>query len=204
MIKAVIFDFGGVIKNRYPSSIIAAIFNVSSKEEKEFKEAMTSLFELFQKDLIKEEKFWQKISKVIKRPIPENCSERAREFYKNTYSLSSKMVSFVKDLKNKGIKTAVLSNTTGFQAEVIRKFNGYNGFDLVVLSNEEKLRKPDPEIYILTIKRLELKPEECIFVDDKEENLIPAENLGMKTVLAKNPNQIIEDVSLIISLQNKF
>ena len=63
------------------------------------------------------------------------------------------------------------------------------------------MMKPEPEIYSLAVNKLEIKPEECIFVDDKEENLVPANKMGMKTVLAKNPKQIIKEVLDIINFE---
>ena len=67
------------------------------------------------------------------------------------------------------------------------------------MSYEEGLRKPeDADFYHLAPKRLGVKPEECIFIDDKEENLPPAQSIGIKTVLFKNPQQAIKEVLEII------
>ena len=43
-----------------------------------------------------------------------------------------------------------------------------------------------------------MNPSECVFIDDKEENLVPAEELGMKTVLFQNPKQAVKEVLNII------
>jgi putative hydrolase of the HAD superfamily len=68
------------------------------------------------------------------------------------------------------------------------------------LSYEEGLRKPgDLDFYHLAPKRLGVKPKECIFIDDKEENLPPAQSIGIKTVLFKNSQQTIKDVLNIIN-----
>jgi putative hydrolase of the HAD superfamily len=53
----------------------------------------------------------------------------------------------------------------------------------VVISGEVGLRKPDPAIYTLAARSLGLDPAACVFVDDFEVNLEPAEKLGMATVL---------------------
>jgi putative hydrolase of the HAD superfamily len=63
------------------------------------------------------------------------------------------------------------------------------------------MRKPELKIYRLTLKKLKVKPEECIFIDDKEKNLKPAKKLGIKTVLAKNPKQVIRDVCKILRIK---
>lgn len=82
---------------------------------------------------------------------------------------------------------------------MIREKGGYEGFDAVILSYEEGMRKPeDLDFYHLAPKRLGVKPEECIFIDDKAENLPPAQSIGIKTVLFKNQQQAIEDINNII------
>jgi putative hydrolase of the HAD superfamily len=106
---------------------------------------------------------------------------------------------FVKEVRSKGIKTAVLSNTIESHAEVIKNHGGYKNFDVVMLSNRVKLRKPEPKIYLLVVRRLKVKPRECIFVDDRKEFLKPARRLGIRTVLARNPRQVIHDIRKILS-----
>ena len=205
MIKAVIFDYGGVMKSSHPLSMdIATIYNISVEEVEKVKKITTPFFSLLQRGLINEQEFWQKFSDAIKKPIPQNYKELLREIYEKTLVLFPEMIEFVKKLKDKGIKTAVLSNITKFQAEIIRKNNGYKEFDVLVLSYEEKLEKPELNIYLSVIKKLGVEPEECVFIDDKEKNLAPAKSLGMKTVLAKNSGQIIKDVFSIINLPNRF
>ncbi len=55
-------------------------------------------------------------------------------------------------------------------------------FDVVVESAEVGLRKPDPAIYRLVVDRLGVAPDEAVFVDDWEENLPPARDLGLHTI----------------------
>lgn len=55
-------------------------------------------------------------------------------------------------------------------------------FDVFVESAVEHIRKPDPAIYELTCKRLEIEPEHCIFLDDIGQNLKPARAMGMRTI----------------------
>ncbi len=87
-------------------------------------------------------------------------------------------------LRRAGIRTALLSNSAGTQ--------GYDRgmlaelFDEVVISGEVGLRKPDPEIYLLAARRLDLAPDKLAMVDDLGENLEPAAALGMHTVLHRD------------------
>lgn len=75
-----------------------------------------------------------------------------------------------------GIATALLSNSWGntYPAEV---WNGM--FDVVVISGDVGMRKPEPEIYRHTCAELVLPPDACVFVDDLEHNVSAAVGLGM-------------------------
>ena len=199
MIKAVIFDYGGVVlKSPYSSmESIAIAYGTSTKI---VIQKMQPSLKLFQKGIINENQFWKRLSSVLKKTVPKNKEDLWRKGFEETFYIYPEIISFVQKLKARGIKTAVLSNTIKPHTDTIIKHDGYKDFDIVILSREVNLRKPDSEIYLLTIKQLGTKPEECVFIDDKDENLRPAKKLGMKTILAKNPKQVINDVSRIIGL----
>ena len=183
---------------------LAKICNTSEEEAAKTKERRKLFSDQATKGFISDEQFWQDFQKILGRPIPNNCAELAQNVYRKTFKFFPEIIELVKELKKQGIKTAVLSNIFKFEAEVIREHNGYDGFDAVILSYEVGMMKPESDIYKLVIKRLNVKPEECIFVDDQEKNLLPAEELGIKTVLAQNSEQIVKDVFSIINLQHKF
>ena len=91
------------------------------------------------------------------------------------------MVAGVAAARRAGIRTGLLSNSWGKGRYDRSRFDEL--FDAVVISGEEGLRKPDPEIYALATKRLGLAPERCVFVDDLPGNLKPARAMGITTVL---------------------
>jgi len=203
MIKAVIFDFGGVIKKSSTSSVrdIAAVYGISKKI---LFQKMRRFLELFRKGLISENQFWKELSSDLNKPMPKNKNYLWRRRYEKSYYIYPSILNFAKKLKAKGIKTAILSNTISPHVEIISKKGGYKGFDVVVLSCNEGLQKPESEIYFLTVKKLNIKPKDCIFIDNKKQNLRPAKKLGMQTVLATNPRQIINEVSKIIDSLKRF
>ena len=67
-------------------------------------------------------------------------------------------------------------------------------FEVVVDSAFVGLRKPDPEIYRLTLERLGLPPEACLFVDDTDVNVAAARELGMPAVWFRSNRQAIADM----------
>ncbi|MBR7827566.1 HAD family phosphatase [Actinospica sp. MGRD01-02] len=97
----------------------------------------------------------------------------------------------VKDARAAGVRTAVLSNSLGRHPhDPYAAYDLEAHFDVVVLSDEVGLRKPDPRIFQLTADRLGLSTAECLFADDTEENLPPAEALGMGVVHAVDEQEI--------------
>ena len=178
----------------------AEIFGMPSSEIKPLLIRAEPLFNKTAKGLVSEEKFWEKLSEILGKPKPKDCAKKYREICQRNIKFSTEIFDLVKELNNRGIKTAVLSNLFKWQADITRKNKGYDNFSQLFLSCYEGYKKPEIEIYNLVLKKLGLKSEECIFVDDRERNILPAKSLGIKTILAKNPEQVIKDVLDIINL----
>ncbi|GAA2774556.1 HAD family phosphatase [Saccharopolyspora taberi] len=90
------------------------------------------------------------------------------------------MLSLVRELRDRGVRTALLSNSWGhsYPWDVLDGL-----FEVTVISGDVGLRKPDPRIYRLTLERLGLTPAEAVFVDDAPPNVEAAEQLGLRAVL---------------------
>lgn len=71
-------------------------------------------------------------------------------------------------------------------------------FDGAVVSGEEKICKPDPKIYQILLERYQLKGQECIFIDDRAENIKAAEEQGMTGILFESPAQMRDDLIQLI------
>ena len=68
------------------------------------------------------------------------------------------------------------------------KFGLNKYFDVISVSGDLKIKKPDPRIFQLTLERLGCMPEECVYIDDRRYNLEAAQALGMDTVLFNSRN----------------
>jgi len=83
----------------------------------------------------------------------------------------------VKRFHDAGVRTALVSNSWRET-----DYDALDAFDVVVLSQQIGVRKPDPRIYEEALDRVALAPERCVFVDDLGGNLKPAKQLGMTTI----------------------
>jgi epoxide hydrolase-like predicted phosphatase len=99
------------------------------------------------------------------------------------------MVSACKAIRGSGMLTGLITNswsTDHYDRQLLAEL-----FDTAVISAEVHMHKPQPEIYRLAADRLEVTPEECIFVDDLRENCEGAEAVGMTAVRHHNAAETI-------------
>ena len=87
------------------------------------------------------------------------------------------------------LRTALVTNnfvTAGERSAEVAAVFGH--FDVIVESSKSGLRKPDPAIYQLVCRQLEVEPSEVVFLDDLGVNLKPARQLGMTTIKVTDPD----------------
>lgn len=104
-------------------------------------------------------------------------------------------VEWVKELKAKGYKLYYLSNYSWPAVrDCAKELEFLPYMDGGILSFLEKVIKPDAAIYHLLMDRYGLKPEECVFLDDTEKNIIAARAVGMNGIVFKTKEQAIEEL----------
>jgi putative hydrolase of the HAD superfamily len=105
------------------------------------------------------------------------------------------LLDYLHGLRERGLRLALLTNNVREWEPLWRaKLPVDELFEVVVDSAFVGVRKPDPEIYRLTLERLDLPPEACVFVDDNELNVRAARELGMQAVWFRSTGQAIADV----------
>jgi epoxide hydrolase-like predicted phosphatase len=105
------------------------------------------------------------------------------------------MFDLVQDLKNAGVRVALLSNSWGntYPRDRIDAV-----FDLVVISAEVGMRKPNPDIFAHALDLLDVPPERVVFIDDAEPNTDAAARLGMHTVLHTDPEDTRKKLARLV------
>ena len=93
---------------------------------------------------------------------------------------------FVELCRSRGYGTYVLSNASDLFFTYFNNFGPLSDFDGAVVSCQEKLLKPEKEIYQRLLERYDLAPEECLFIDDRRENVDAARALGMEGHVFQN------------------
>ncbi|MER7578054.1 HAD-IA family hydrolase [Streptomyces sp. NPDC126514] len=114
---------------------------------------------------------------------------------------AQQMLGIARQARSAGIRTAVLSNS--FARDLYDPYVSYDladVFDVVVLSDEHGMRKPDPCIYELALSELAVPADACVFVDDTPVNLPPARRLGMRTLRSVDERSTSSALRSILSL----
>ena len=113
--------------------------------------------------------------------------------------LEEDMLAAVGRVRAAGLKTGLLSNSWGTALYPRERLDPL--FDVMVISGEVGLRKPDPEIFTLTTDRLGVAPAACVFVDDHPGHLTSAAEAGMATVLHRDPAGTIAELETLLGLR---
>ena len=121
---------------------------------------------------------------------------RLRALYFERLEPNRAMIDFVRALRGRGTRTALLTNNVREWEPLWRsKLPEIDElFEVVVDSAFVGMRKPDPAIYELTLERLGVRAEDCVFVDDLEPNCETARGLGMLAVRFESPEQAIPEL----------
>ena len=126
----------------------------------------------------------------IEREIRLTLKDVGAMVRRNDYAIP-----WIKELQGKGYRCLYLSNfSEKARKECAASMDFLPYMDGGILSYQDKVIKPMPEIYQLLIDRYQLVPEECVFMDDTLRNLEGAEKFGIHTIHFKNQAQAIEEL----------
>jgi 2-haloacid dehalogenase len=105
-------------------------------------------------------------------------------------------VEILKELDASGIQLYALTNWSAEYFPLSRKrFSFLSLFKDAIVSGEERVAKPDPQIYNILVERTKIDPRRSIYIDDHEENLLPAAALGFTTILFSGPESLRMELS---------
>jgi HAD superfamily hydrolase (TIGR01509 family) len=183
MIKAISFDFGGVL---FTEGKALAVKTLANKYDYEG-EIVLNLFRSdksmeLRKGLISEDFFWTWAHKSL--PDDYDVSKIRHEWY-NSYLLDVGILEMIKKLKSKYNIIAFSCNIRERVIFLEKKYGFRKFFDDEVYSYEHQLLKPDSEFVKIMIKSAKCKPKEIVYIDDKEKFRKSAEDLGVNVIIHK-------------------
>jgi glucose-1-phosphatase len=178
-IQAVIFDVGGVLVRTYD-------WRGRQRWERDLAlqpgQAEWFVFHSepglrAQQGQLTEAALWQEVAALLGLDAEQLAAFR-RDFWAGD-ALDEELVEYIRSLRPK-YQTAIISNFNDSLRESLERTYPIAGaFDLIVVSAEENVMKPDEQIYLLTLERLGRQPVEAVFIDDSAANVAAAQAVGM-------------------------
>lgn len=111
----------------------------------------------------------------------------------------------VRELKEKGYGIYLLSNYSKVLFETHTKGASFlEIIDGAVISYQVHVTKPDQRIYQILMQKYDLKPEECLFFDDREENTRAAEAQGIRTVTVQSENHLLGEIKRLLVEDDEY
>lgn len=182
MIKNIVFDIGNVLLNFKPVEYLR-----TKMEEENIKSVKEAVFDSPEWPMLDEGTITEKEAIRVISERNAEIKDLVELAFDNWYDMLTPIensVKLLKELKAKGYNLYYLSNFQELAYDyIIKEYEFFGLFDGGVASFAEKLMKPDKDIYEKLMERYDLKPEECLFMDDTALNIDGSENVGMKGIV---------------------
>lgn len=178
MIRAIIFDCFGVIITDALKPVIEELDETNPSLSRE----VMDVIHTYNRGLIDVTETNIQIAELLGVSV-----DSWRNRIKNGEIKDDRVLSYAKELKDRGYKTALLSNIG--RESLSRRFTEaelQHDFDEVIASGDVGVMKPNPEIYLHTAKLLGVTPDACVMIDDRETHCSGARAVGMLSVCYDN------------------
>jgi epoxide hydrolase-like predicted phosphatase len=201
--QAVIFDFGGVLmrtENREPRTQLARSLGRTYEQlEDVVFNGPTGLPATLGE--LSAEQHWSSVAKTLK--IEERQIPGFQDKFWDGDRMDSQLVEHIRDLKGR-YRTALLSNAwSDLRDYLVDRWKIADAFDLMMISAEVGLAKPDPRIYQLVLERLQVPAQAAIFLDDVLENVEAARSVGLTGIHFRSADQALTDLEHILNGSGK-
>jgi putative hydrolase of the HAD superfamily len=208
-IEAVVCDFGGVLTTPLMGSFMA-LQDAHGVSVEDFGEAMRAaaveeggeipLYKL-ERGEITEPEFLETLRDKLEPLLGHRPDlHRFREVFFDALHPNEPMIDLMRECKRGGRRMAMLTNNVQEWEPLWRTMLPVDEiFELVIDSGWVGYRKPEPQIYEITVERLGLPASACLFVDDLEVNCEAARELGFTAVQYREPEQAIAEVRALLA-----
>jgi len=188
MITTIIFDLGGVYIKTFKGIEHHLEPILGIKAEEIYSKLLGKELDSLVRGKLTEEECWLKIIEKNNWKVDVELLKKAIRDYFEEIKGTRKII---ERLKERGFKLGLLSIHVKEWVDYFdKKFDYHKLFHSTLYSFEVGLRKPEKRMYELILLKLDSKPEECIFIDDNSKFLVPAKELGMKTIHFRSPSQL--------------
>jgi FMN phosphatase YigB (HAD superfamily) len=196
VIRAIVFDLGGVVftdgTTRFHDYLVKT-YHLDPRQTRELLDD-GELGSLYREGKITRNQYWQGVLQVLQ--INEGADTLERRWL-DGYELNTGTRDIMLELSRK-YRVYFLSDNVWERSEQLnRKYNYLSWLHGGLFSYQVGVRKPNPEIYRMILRKADAQPQEVVFIDDKPSALEPAMEMGMTTILFKSPETLREKLSAL-------
>lgn len=185
--KNVVFDIGNVLLIWEPNYLIEKVFGHPYPEINDI--IHSNIWKGLDKGTISKEEA------VLM--VPERIQKDFEKFLNNFYTHMTpifEVVSLIEKFHKKGFKLYILSNFHKDAFEEIKNFEFFKFFDGKIISSHVNSIKPSKEIYESLFNTYNLDPKKSLFIDDKEENILQGEKMGMNGIICTGHKYLYQEL----------
>ncbi|MEL6720029.1 MAG: HAD family phosphatase [Bacteroidota bacterium] len=195
MTTTIIFDFGGVLIDWNPHHLYQKIFDDEERMEYFLENICTS-------DWNEQQDGGRSIAEGTRLLVEQHpdWEQEIRAFYDRWEEMLNGPIQGTLDIlkrlkESKQYKIYGLTNWSAETYPIAQKhYEFLSWFEGVLVSGEEKMKKPDPKFYQLLLDRFEIESSEAVFTDDNLRNVKAARAMGIPTIHFQNPAQLEEEM----------
>lgn len=203
-LKAVVFDYGQVLSYREKDEHVHKMAAMCDATYAAFRAAYDPQIAAYDRGDFTGVDFWTRVLAPLGiEPARELVAALIAEDTASTLMLNPDMLKWSEVLRRSDFQTAILSNVSPDDLARMREkhvFNRLEGFAVKIFSTEVGIVKPDPAIYRCCLHGLRLLPESVLFIDDNEDNVQAARELGIHSYLFQDYETSVPDICVIFSL----
>ncbi len=183
-LRAVVFDYGLVLTGPQDPEAHAALIRISGQPLERFESLYWANRHAYDEGKLTGLAFWQEFARAAGLPENQAIVKELNQWDARMWTTQNPaMLAWQLQLNQRGLRTAILSNMgDNVLDNMKREFDWLPRFDVQVWSYQLHMAKPDPAIYLYTLKELGTRPEETLFLDDRQVNVEAAQMLGIKAI----------------------
>ena len=195
-LRAVVFDYGMVLTGPPEPKAYSELMRITGLTSERLDHFYWADRHAFDEGKLNGLGFWRKVTDDAGLALDKETIEELSLWDARMWTTQNDaMLAWQQMLKQRGILTAILSNIGDtVLANMQRELTWLNKFDVHIWSYQLRMAKPDEAIYRYTLKQLGTRPEDTLFIDDKQVNIDAAKAVGMKGMLFTDVDRLRADL----------